>query len=295
MHPKFTKLFLDRKDDAMPSQITASPDSSAEPRVHLFQIAYSQETLKQVEEGFLLLDNLSNERPDWFEYWPIRNFLLGQQMEEESFYGFFSPKFRPKMGLSAAQVKHFVLDHADGADVVLFNPAPDVGAFVLNVFEQTDALEPGMIAAYDAFLHSAGYPISSKDLLMDSRQIVFCNYFVARPAFWRIWLELNETMFRLAEDPADPVGALLRVTTNYPGAPQRKVFLQERAASVILTIYKRWRSVRYNNLSTKKSSSALMEYSTELVISDALKIAFRETRDQVYIAAYDKIRANMFK
>jgi len=295
MHPKFTKLFLDRKDDAMPSQITASPDSSAEPRVHLFQIAYSQETLKQVEEGFLLLDNLSNERPDWFEYWPIRNFLLGQQMEEESFYGFFSPKFRSKLGLSAAQVKQFVLEHADGADVVLFNPAPDVGAFVLNVFEQAEVFDPGMIATYEAALRSAGVSMSIKNLVMDSRQIVFSNYFVARPAFWRMWLAMNETMFRLAENPADPVGAMLREPTNYTNAVQRKVFLMERAASFILATYKRWRSVRYNNLSTKKSSSALMEYSTELVISDALKIAFRETRDQVYIAAYDKIRANMFK
>lgn len=261
--------------------------------MYLFQIAYSPETLKQVEEGFDLLDNLSNERPDWFEYWPIRNFLLGQQMEEESFYGFFSQKFRLKTRLSAAQVKQFVHQHYDRADVVLFNPAPDVGAFFPHVFEHADVFDPGMIAAYEAFLRSAGVPMSVKDLLMDSRQIVFSNFFVARPAFWRIWLELNETMFRLAEDPADPVGALLRETTNYPGAVQRKVFLQERAASFILTTDKRWRSVRYNNLTTTWMIPALKEYQTERVISDALKIAFRETHDQVYLTAYYTMRANL--
>jgi hypothetical protein len=27
-----------------------------------------------MEPGYRMLDNLANERPDWYEYWPIRRF-----------------------------------------------------------------------------------------------------------------------------------------------------------------------------------------------------------------------------
>ena len=49
--------------------------------IKLYQIAYNAETLEQVHSsGFLVLDNLGNPRPDWYEYWPIRNFLLTQTL-----------------------------------------------------------------------------------------------------------------------------------------------------------------------------------------------------------------------
>ena len=46
------------------------------PTIHLYQIVYSSQTRAAVAAGFEVLDNLSNERPDWFEYWPMRRFLL---------------------------------------------------------------------------------------------------------------------------------------------------------------------------------------------------------------------------
>ena len=41
----------------------------------IYQIFYNESTQKSNDPGFLPLDNLSNERPDWSEYWPIRRFL----------------------------------------------------------------------------------------------------------------------------------------------------------------------------------------------------------------------------
>ena len=104
--------------------------------VHLYQIPYSAPTLAQVEPGYRVLDNLANERPDWFEYWPIRRFLLAHALDDDAFYGFFSPKFGRKTLLSHDDVSRFVRASAAQADVVLFSPQPDMGAFFLNVFEQ---------------------------------------------------------------------------------------------------------------------------------------------------------------
>jgi hypothetical protein len=61
------------------------------PGIFIFQIEYSKSV--PLDPGFLVLDNIANERPDWFEYWPTRKFLLGEALHDESFYGFLSPRF----------------------------------------------------------------------------------------------------------------------------------------------------------------------------------------------------------
>ena len=263
--------------------------------VRLFQIVDSKEAVGLLEDGYVSLDNINNMRPDWFDYWPIRHFLLSEQLDEAAFYGFFSRNFRAKVGLSRSQVADYVRVHSNNSDVVIFSPQPDMGAFFLNVFEQAETFYSGMIAAYESVLRVAGFPVGIKNMVMDSRHIVFSNYFVARPSFWREWLSLNEVLFRLAEDAADPIGAELRVPTNSGSGVHRKVFLQERTASFILSTQKRFRSVRYDAFKTAWSASALSAFPTEAVVSDALKIAFRETGDPEYISAFGSYRQKLFQ
>jgi predicted O-linked N-acetylglucosamine transferase (SPINDLY family) len=201
--------------------------------------------------------------------------------------------------LGAAQVRDFVERNQHAGDVFIFSPQPDMGTFFLNVFEQAEAFDQGMIATYQAVASMTGFQIPIEDLIMDSRQVVFSNYFVAKPAFWRVWLSINEIIYNLAEDPANPLGKELCVPTNYRTASvdnepvQRKVFLQERTASFILSTDSRWKGVRYDAFKTAKSISALARYELESVMSDALKIAYRETRDDKYIATYFELRAKL--
>jgi hypothetical protein len=268
------------------------------PDVHLFQIGYSDASVAALEAGYRLLDNRPNVRPDWYEYWPIRRYLLGQlgdePLDDTAFYGFFSPKFGHKTSLTHDQVQAFVRESAAQADVVLFSPQPDMGAFFLNVFEQGETFDPGLIAAYEAFLAHIGRPVPLRALVMDSRQTVFSNYFVARPAFWREWLALNEAMFAICEHAEDsPLKAALTASTSYPGpggtAAQRKVFLQERAASLLLATQP-WRSVAHNPFGMGWSTSRFREHPTEAYISDALKIAWRDQRYPQYLQAFATIR-----
>jgi hypothetical protein len=271
--------------------------SDRPPAVHLFQIGYSDATVAALEPGYQLLDNRPNVRPDWFEYWPIRRYLLDrlvdQALDDQAFYGFFSPKFGHKTSLSHAQVQAFVRESAPQADAVLFSPQPDMGAFFLNVFEQGETFDPGLIDAYEAFLAHIGRPVPLRALVMDSRQTVFSNFFVARPAFWREWLALNEAMFALCESPGEhPVKAALTASTTYPGpggAAQRKVFLMERAASLLLATQP-WRSVAHNPFGMGWSTSRFREHPTEAYISDALKIAWRDQRYPQYLQAFATIR-----
>jgi hypothetical protein len=261
--------------------------------VLLHHIAYSPATATASEVGYRVLDNLANPRPDWYEYWPIRRFLLEEALDDDAFYGFFSPKFGAKTGLVHGDVEAFVRESAARADVVLFSPQPDMGAFFLNVFEQGETFDPGLIEAYEAFLSHIGRPVPLRALVMDSRQTVFSNYFVARPAFWRAWLALNEALFAVCEDPQHPLHASLTAPTSYPGpggvGAQRKVFLMERAASLLLATQP-WRSVAHNPFGMGWSVSRFREHPTEAYISDALKIAWRDQRYPQYLQAFATIR-----
>ena len=260
------------------------------PPVHLYQLAYSPETLASIQPGFLVLDNLENARPDWYEYWAIRRFLRAETLDEDAFYAFFSPKFASKTGLSHQQVTEFVQAHAASTDVFLFCPQPDMGAFFLNVFEQGEAFDPGMIDAFSALLDSIGRPAPLRSMVMDSRQVVFSNYFVARPAFWREWLSLNEAMFTVCEGPDSPLQRELTKTTTYPGAAQRKVFLMERIASFLLNTQPTWRTRAADPFGFGWSTTRFSDHPTEAFISDALKIAYREQGYPEYMVAFARVR-----
>ncbi len=262
----------------------------AAPPIHLFIIAYSEATHAAVAPGWQILDNRANPRPDWYEYGPIRRFLLDQPLDENAFYGFFSPKFSHKTGLDRAAAEAFVAGHAAHADVLLFSPQPDMGAFFINVFEQGETFDPGLIDAYQQLLLSIGRAVPLRQLVMDSRQVCFSNYFVARPAFWREWLAVNEALFEACEGPAGPLQAALTHTTTYPGAVQRKVFLMERAASLLLTVQPQWRSVAHNPFGMGWSMSRFREHPNDAFTSDALKRAFRDTGWPQYMQAFAALR-----
>lgn len=259
--------------------------------VQLYQIAYSEKTLAEVEPGYGVLDNRANQRPDWYEYWAIRQHLQHQTLQEDGLYGFFSPKFGRKTGWSHAQVLAFVQQHAGAADVFLFSPQPDMGAFFLNVFEQGETFDPGLIDAFSAFLAAVGRPAELRSLVMDSRHTVFSNYFVARPAFWREWLALNEALFAICEGPATPLQQALTQATSYPGAAQRKVFLMERVASYLLATQPRWRTRAADPFTFAWSATRLREHPVDAFISDALKIAMREQGYPEYTQAFAQVRA----
>ena len=84
--------------------------------MHIYQIRYDSRL--ELDPGFEVLDNSANERPDWFEYWPIRRFLLNEALDENAFYGFLSPKFKLKTGLNFDSVREFILAAEPATDML---------------------------------------------------------------------------------------------------------------------------------------------------------------------------------
>ena len=200
----------------------------------VYQIRY--DASQEVDHDFLALENSTNERPDWFEYWAIRNYLRTQSLDEGAFYGFFSPRFRSKTNLSGKEVHEFIRRHGDSADVLLFTPSLHLTAYHLNVFEYGEVCHPGLMGLAARFFTRIGRPTNLDILITHSGNEVYSNYFVARPSFWRAWFEITERLFEIAEINDDPLGIELRKPTTYRGSHgvQMKVFLMERVATWLL-------------------------------------------------------------
>jgi hypothetical protein len=205
--------------------------------LHIYQILNYYTSRQDLDPGFDVLDNSSNERPDWFEYWPIRKFLLNEFLNEDAFYGFLSPKFHHKTNLSAALVRDFIEGSASTTDVFLFSPSIHNSAYFFNVFEHGDSEHPGLTRVAARLFERIDPAVKLDELVSDSRNTVHSNYFIAKPRFWRAWLAINEQLFAIAESPDDPLGKDLRAPTSYRGADnvQMKIFVMERVATWILT------------------------------------------------------------
>jgi hypothetical protein len=201
----------------------------------IHQIVYEES--QEVDHGFLRLDNMENERPDWFEYWAIRRFLRTQPLDENAFYGFLSPRFKTKTNLSGREVQEFIRRHGDAADVLLFTPSLHLGAYHLNVFKYGDHCHPGLLHLASRLFRRIGRTTNLDTLITHSGNEVYSNYFIARPHFWRAWFEITEQLFEIAESKDDPLGIELRRPTQYRGGQsvEMKVFMLERIATWLLT------------------------------------------------------------
>src|SRR5437899_11446699 len=208
-------------------------------RIHAFQIFYNDATKASLDPDFEPLDNSANERPDWYEYWPMRSYFSTSALAESAYYGFFSPLFFRKTQLGGKQVMAFA-SQAGEADAITFSPHPCHGACFYNVFEQGANCFPGFLDAATRFLHALDPAIRLDALVNDSRNTVYSNYFLAKPRFWSLWNGVFNRLFELAETPGSPLHEALTRPVEYAKddgetkPAQMKIMVMERVVSLML-------------------------------------------------------------
>ena len=275
------------------SSVTTKPRA-----IELRQICYSPQTLSELPEGMLALDYQDNARPDWREYWPIRQFLLNNVLADNTLYGFFSPKFGYKTGLGSADVQAFIHQDSGPHDAYFFSPFWDLSSFFINIFEQGDFFHPGLTQASQKFVDSIGLSTPVKFQVTHSQNTVFCNYIVANKTFWLKWLALGERLFFAAEHPeADPqLQALLRDDTTY--GEQRlplKVFLLERLATLLLLNEPALKAKGYDCFQLSPSITPLNQFFNEAVQCNALKMAYDQSASPFNLHAFMNLRNQVFQ
>lgn len=257
---------------------------------HIYQIYYNEASRQALDPNFIPLDNSANLRPDWSEYWVIRNFLLSNELQENDLYGFFSPKFNAKTELSGEQVHQFIQAQADGLDLIAISPFWDMAAFFRNIFDHGDHEHNGLMDIMQKFTHAIGQTDDIKGLIMHSQNTIFSNYFVATPRFWQRWLTIGEALFNMAESDHVLAEELNR-TTRHAGVYTYpfKVFIQERLASLLLASEK-WHTAFYNTFDLRANMETFAECRKELILCDALKQAYVQTGHEIYMTEYYALR-----
>ena len=259
----------------------------------IYQIYYSDETRKSNDSGFLQLDNLDNDRPDWREYWPIRKYLLEKTLDEDKFYGFLSPKFKDKTGLSSDQVYEFLEKNKD-ANVCTFSPFFDQSAIFINVFEQSNAVHPGTINFYKDLFEILDLGIDISTMCMHSLNTVYCNYFVAKPAFWRVWFAHCELIFNIAETDNHHLSVDLNSAVSHDNSQAPlKVFVIERMVSLLLSLNS-WKVKPYFLSTRTFARELLIDRESELRILDSLKVAFQLCGHASYLKLFLERRKSFF-
>jgi hypothetical protein len=267
---------------------------------HVFQIYYNDVTRSSLDPGYLSLDNTRNERPDWYELWVIRNFLHRNSLSENDWYGFLSPKFRAKTNLTAQQVYQFLELSKHRAEVALILVAWDQIAYFMNPFEQGEIWHPGITALSQTVFGQLGHNSPLSDLVTHSGNFTFCNYIIAKPAYWREWLRLADGLFGLVENQTTELVKYLQRKTSYgldynqtPQQGPMKSFLQERLPAIILAARK-FQVCTLNTSNTFPVHHGLFNvgHSTRGVLQtcDLLKQRFCETGDERFLNLFKDIR-----
>jgi hypothetical protein len=205
--------------------------STTNSRVQIHHIFYDEETRRTTPKSFIPLDNMIGPR-DWFEFYAIWKFLRDSELEDEVFYGFFSPKFQTKFGLTGCETIHAVQSNAS-YDVILFSYGWDQLCFFLNPWEQGEHWHPGISSATQKFLDWAEIPVDIMKLLTTRRTAVFSNFIVAKPVFWRKWLSLADKFLEFTKLAQSGFSTL--TTRHRSDTVPMKVFIQERFPAILLS------------------------------------------------------------
>jgi len=263
------------------------------PKASIYQIFYSPETQNALDPGFIPLDN-THGRADWYEYWPIRRFLLDNPLNENKFYGFLSPQFGVKSGLDSTSVHAFAQAVPDSTDVIALSPFFDAGALSHNIFAQGSFDHAKSWTVFVNAVKCLMPEVQLGELIMDSTNTIFCNYFLAKPAFWRCWFDMAEKLFVEAEQNETPLGRLLNQDRPYRRRyVKEKIFVIERLASLILATQPRWHVESINPIPLPLIHGGSDEFKRATVMLDALKMAALRTRRAQYMETYWVLRSRM--
>lgn len=258
--------------------------------VHVYHIGYSPETVREIPSGFKLLDNTSNLRPDWYEFWPIKTFLESHILSESSYYGFMSPKFLMKTGLHYSNlIEHITNSHTD-VDAFIISSQPEAGYFFKNVYHGSDLTDPGCSNTCKKIFNKIGFNCDLDSLITDSRNTVFSNFIIAKKRFWNQWLSVCNDIYKLAENPSidNEIFNELNQETYYINSAQRKVFVIEGIATLILASNDYRVSCIPLNEHDRGKGIFYKPNDTGL-ICNSLKISFKETKDIRYLDVFEKM------
>lgn len=193
-------------------------------------------------------------------------------------------------GLDFEKISNFVQQHGKEHDVLILSPFWDLNSLFANAFEQGDFFHPGLLSCTDKFLQSVGKDLRLSELVMHSDNTAYCNYFIGNKKFWLHWLELGEQLFQSAEaKDTDLAIALNQNMVESQRLLPQKIFVQERLVNMLLA-GPEFKSKAWNMFDLPSSATPLSQYKSQAVMANALKLAYAQLNDRVYLQEFHHVR-----
>lgn len=257
--------------------------------IFIHQIFYDDTSKSLLAPEFKPLDNTKGPS-DWFEFYPIMEFLKKTTLQENAWYGFLSPKFQQKTGLSASEVINIISRYSTYANVAIFSPAWDQLAYFKNQFEQGEFAHPGLLEISQKFINETPLKIDLTKLVTYSSTAVFSNFIIAKPKYWTQWLQIAQQFYKYCLD--NQIGKTTYLDSKNKMGPM-KVFIQERLSSLILA-QGNFKTLAFDFGQSAPIFDQLFDNNPKtrkmLQTCDLLKEKYVTTQDESYLNMYLKIR-----
>ncbi len=263
----------------------------------IYQIFYDGKTKSEIDDGFIPLDNTISDHPDLFEFWVILKYLRENELSDNTWYGFLSPKFYDKTGLNSAFINNFISRVSSNTNVCLFSPAWDQLAFFVNPWEQGEVWHPGLIKTSQEFTDWCGIGLDLNQIVADSKSSVFSNYVIADKKYWQAWKIVAERFYEYINSTSagpDMLG------DTFHGARTRiypmRTFVQERIPTLVLLMNEFAVEVpvqcSFAPIQPRLFAGSLAKRDAFLAC-DFMKQRFNETSEEDYLQMYWKIRSSI--
>lgn len=275
---KFESIFVET-----PNFEADYPKSYLKPTktIELYGIFYDEATRAAITSEFIPLDN-SKGPQHLYESYPIFQQLESSPPKNDTWLGFFSPKFAEKTYIKPNDIVHEIEQADDDVSVLLFSSHWKQVALWPNIWLQGETYHPGLLEMTNKVIELADYKTDVTKVYSTLKDGVFSNYLVAKVEFWLEWRRLVAIYYQLVASN----DLLFKQATPYQGKTVPiHTFVIERLASLI--ILEQGLKTKFSQTLYNRSLNFNSVDGSEAIKMNWYKCKFNETGDKSYKAIYD--------
>lgn len=202
----------------------------------IFQICDHQFTEKAVSPRFLPLDITKSERSDWEEFFTIRDLIKNISMTNDSYYAFLSPNFNNEFDIHPNELIDLIDNLPSEAEALVLSNFDSYSPIFRNQFIQADQQQSGLLRALNLFLNRAGSTIDLAASVTTIKTSCYSNNIIAKPAYWREWLSLSESLFTFVEGVSKNDDFFEQSISTKYGAVPLKVLMLRIMSTLVLSM-----------------------------------------------------------
>ena len=208
--------------------------------IRIHQIYYAEPQKAGLDPDFVPYDNSgSSNGRKWCEYDVFKCVFakeVSNGLARNQYVGCLSWKFYQKTHLTGKSWIQW-MQSQPGFDVYFINPFRDLyTSQYQNVWYQGETRHPGLLDFTQGLFDKLDYKIQLRELINNSDEMAYCNYWVGNERFWKRYMAFCEPLYNYCQNSLSiSEEKFLQETLNSSGIPLLP-YIVERMFSTFLAI-----------------------------------------------------------